>query len=69
MSDIMKRFAGDHDYVRLANLELLTLLRLKGELCVVQQKTVCRVSHHFGPTGISALTVPALFPVASASAI
>ena len=33
-------------------------LKLKGKLCVVQPKTVCRSSHHVEPTGISAPTLP-----------
>src|SRR5678815_1394577 len=28
---------------------------LNGNFCVVQPNTVCRISHHFGPTGISHL--------------
>ena len=42
-------------------------LKLKGKLCVVQPKTVCRSSHHVEPTGISAPTLPAFLPSASLS--
>src|SRR5207248_1216639 len=44
------------------------VLTLNGNFCVVQPNTVCRISHHLEPTGISALTVATLFPVASSSA-
>jgi hypothetical protein len=42
---------------RICFLEL-QVLRLKGKLTIVQPKTVCRILHHLGSTGISALTVP-----------
>src|SRR5947207_9524414 len=45
------------------------VLTPNGNFCVVHPKTVCRISHHLGPTGISALTVPTAFPLASSSAI
>jgi len=45
------------------------ILTPNGNFCVVQPNTICRISHHFGLTGISALTVPRLFPVASSSAM
>src|SRR6476660_1439866 len=37
------------------------VLTRNGNFCVVQPNTVCRISHHFGPTGISALTVRRCF--------
>jgi len=61
--------ARDSDDVLLANFSACAVLTPNGNFCVVQPNTVCRISHHFGPTGISALTVPALFPLASTSAI
>src|SRR5204863_5625056 len=42
-------------------------LKLKGKLCVAQPKTSFLSSHHSGPTGISALTLPAFLPSASLS--
>src|SRR5439155_18076100 len=42
-------------------------LKLKGKLCVVQPKTSFRSSHHSGPTGTSALTLPAFLLSASLS--
>src|SRR5438874_12990944 len=39
-------------------LRACAVLTLNGNFCVVQPNTVCRISHHLSPTGISALTVP-----------
>ena len=68
MANIIKRFARHRDDMGLENLQRVRGLDAEWKLCVVQPNTVCRISHHFGPTGISALTVPTLFPVASSSA-
>ena len=59
MLDVEKGFSCDRDYMRLAHFDLLGFLELKGKLCVVQPKTVCRRSHHMEPTGISTPTLPA----------
>jgi hypothetical protein len=69
MSDIIERFAHDRDRMLLANFELFGCFETEGKPCIVQPKTVCRSSHHFRPTGISALMVPTLLRVASSSAI
>jgi len=69
VANIIKRFARHRDDMRLANSQRVRGLDANGNFCVVQPNTVCRISHHFGPTGISALTVPTLFPVASSRAM
>jgi hypothetical protein len=58
-------FARDRDHMLLANFESVRGFETKGKPWIVQRKTVCRISHHFWPTGISALTVPTRSPLAS----
>ena len=57
VGNVVKGFARNSDDV-LRNCKVVTLLTVNGDFCFVQPNTICRISHHFGPTGISALTVP-----------
>ena len=68
MANIIKRLPVTVMTCGSRNFSACAVLTLNGNFCVVQPNTVCRISHHLGPTGISALTVPTLFPVASSSA-
>jgi hypothetical protein len=69
VTNVIKGFSRDCDHVRLANFE-----RVRG--FDVEWKPLCRPPENnlpqfapLGPTGISALTVPTLLPLASTSAM
>ena len=69
VANVIKGFSRDRDHMLLVNFECVRGFDAEWKLLRRSTETVCRISHHFGPTGISALTVPTLFPVASSSAM
>jgi len=54
---IIKRFARNSEHVRFANFKRMRGLDREWKRLRGPAEHICRISHHFGPTGIWALTV------------